>query len=83
MLSSGGSTTQEKDITMKIPALLGTVAVGATALIALGPVGAASADQPACDDAVAGLIHELHELAGPFGEPLHEVEEVYCSVSPS
>lgn len=41
--------------------------------------GAAVAD-PACDDAVAGALHAVHDTTGDPTGLVHEGEELYCSV---
>lgn len=53
--------------------LLATLAL--PALIAAAPATVLHGD-PACDDAVAEIIHDLEEGTGLH--PLHEVEEAYC-----
>ena len=54
-----------------------TLGTAATALVVSG--GAASA-APACDDAVAGVLHAAHETTGDPAGVIHEAEEAYCSV---
>ena len=62
-------------------ALLGSLGLVAAGLITVGQAAPAVA-APACSDPGAGLIHEVHEAAGPAGGPVHVVEGVYCAVTP-
>lgn len=56
-----------------------------TAALALGAAvltltGGPATAAPACDDAVTGALHTVHETTGDPGGVIHRAEETYCSV---
>jgi hypothetical protein len=53
------------------------VATAATAVTVSAGTAAAT---PACKDAVATTLHQVHDVTGDPAGLLHEVEETYCSV---
>lgn len=52
------------------------------AALAVAVLGSAPAQASACDDAVAGALHALHDTTGDPGGLVHEAEETYCTVAP-
>lgn len=54
--------------------------VAALGAVLLGPAPAQAS--PACDDAVVGALHAVHDTTGDPAGLVHEAEETYCTVAP-
>lgn len=62
------------------PMLCRFAVLGAATASMLALSAATASAAPACDDAIAGVLHAAHDTTGDPVGLIHEVEETYCSV---
>jgi hypothetical protein len=67
-----------KEEHMRTKSRLTLVAALAVGSIPMAGAAAFAHGEPACDDPVAGVIHEVEEATHLY--PLHELEEAYCAL---